>query len=151
MHRVGQLLLLLAALLSWSWVSPLAEADESTPKTILILNSYHEGYRWTDDIMMGINTLFPMDAPEYSIRVEYMDTKRYADQAYLDHLFHTYRAKYSELNIDLVITSDDAAYNLLLEKGEELFGGAPAVFCGVNSFDPGTIAGRTGITGVVEG
>lgn len=43
-------------------------------KKVLILHSYHQGYKWTDDITAGIKSLFPKKS-NVALTIEYMDTK----------------------------------------------------------------------------
>lgn len=151
MQSVRKLCWVLVILLVWPICLEAAGSIERTRKNILIINSYHKGLKWTDDIMAGFTSVFPLESPDYSVRVEYMDTKRIVERSYINNLLEVYRDKYSEYPVDLILTSDDSAYNLLLNHGRELFGDTPAVFCGVNYFDPSDLDGRTGITGVVEG
>ena len=51
---------------------------------------------------------------------------------------------------DLVMVSDNAALEFVLEQRDRLFPNTPIVFCGINSFTPSMIVNRRGITGVAE-
>ncbi|MEW6602000.1 MAG: ABC transporter substrate binding protein, partial [Nitrospirota bacterium] len=122
-------------------------------KYILVLHSYHQGLVWTDKIMEGIYSVFNKYDPQYDVHVEYMDTKRYYDGikgVYLTKLRDTYAEKYSVLKPDIIIASDDYAFQFLLMYGEQLFPGTPIVFCGVNDFEDEMLAGHENITGVTE-
>ncbi|WP_059177202.1 hypothetical protein [Thermodesulfovibrio aggregans] len=56
-------------------------------KKILILNSYHQGLSWTDNIVKGIkDTLKPLDS-EIDYYIEYMDTKRFYGDKYFEKIF----------------------------------------------------------------
>lgn len=100
------------------------------PTNILILNSYHQGLKWTDDQTTAlINKL--QTSLERQIYVEYMDWKRHPTPANLDRLYEYYRYKYAGLAIDLLITTDDIALEFALKHRQELFSDAPVVFTGV--------------------
>ena len=101
---------------------------------VLIINSYHKGYKWSDDIVKGIEDHLQGDL--FSIRTEYMDTKRIADSRYLDELAQIYRYKFAHTPFDLVISSDDTAFNFVREHHDTLFQKAPVMACGLNAFDP---------------
>ncbi len=101
---------------------------------ILVLNSYHKGYKWSDDIVKGIED--NLLGRQFDIRTEYMDTKRIEDPRYLDLLAEIYRYKFSMDQFDLVITSDDTAFNFIRQYHDTIFKSAPVIACGLNYFDP---------------
>jgi PAS domain S-box-containing protein len=79
-----------------------------------------------------------------------MDTKRINSESYLKQLTSLYRMKYSGKEFDVVLVSDDNAFHFALSHQDELFGGAPIVFCGVNRFNPKIIESHPNVTGVIE-
>lgn len=119
-------------------------------KQVLILNSYHQGYKWTDDITQGIFTTLKGSRKDINISIEYMDTKRIANDQYFLTLLSIYQIKFKDQHFDLIIASDDDAYNFLRKYRDRLFGDTPVVFCGVNFFDPAGLRGVTNFTGVNE-
>jgi diguanylate cyclase (GGDEF)-like protein len=125
-------------------------ASNTNSYKILLLNSYHSGYTWSDDIFSGIFTMFESTGHPYDIDIEYMDTQRIMNSEYLLNLKSIYSNKYEDSDYDIIIASDDAAYNFLREQGENLFGLTPVVFCGVNSFVQSDIKDLPRFTGVVE-
>ena len=117
---------------------------------ILILNSYHSGYAWSDDIVSAIqDTLFNV-YPGSVIDVEHMDTKRHPDSLYLQRLVRMYLQKFKKLNYDLVFVTDDNAFQLVRQHGKSLFPDTPVVFCGVNENDPERMSAPFPVTGVME-
>ncbi len=68
-------LLLLLSTLSLLFCLPEEAACERRPN-ILVLNSYHRGYEWSDGITAGIEHTIFSQFPEADIRLEYMNTKR---------------------------------------------------------------------------
>ncbi|SHJ37349.1 ABC transporter substrate binding protein [Propionispora hippei] len=136
--------MLFAGSLSWA-------KGRQESRNILILNSYHKGYRWTDDIMEGIFSVLGPEGQQLHLTVEDMDTKRVAaDQEYFNKLYEVYRYKFKDRKFDLVICSDDAAFHFLEQFHQQLFPDTPVVFCGVNYFEDGMLKDQPLFTGVVE-
>ena len=119
--------------------------------SVLVLHSYHYGFKWTDTIQKGIETVLSegQDA-EPEIFVEYMDTKRFPPESLFPVLAAEYTEKYAGQSPKVVITSDDNAFRFMLQYGQEVFPGASVVFSGVNLFEDALITGRKEFTGVVE-
>lgn len=101
-------------------------------KRVLILHSYHQSYKWTNDINKGINFIFQDENKSYEFYYEYMDTKRFVDDKHYKNLLGLYRNKYQILNIDLIIASDNNAFNFLKKYSDILFSEIPIVLCGIN-------------------
>lgn len=120
-------------------------AYSSAHKHILILNSYHNGLSWTDSTLNSIKReLFPN--PNTTLHIEYMDSKRYFSEEYLELLKGYYLRKYKNHKFDLIISTDNNAYDFLIKNRDEIFGEIPVVFSGLNSIiDP-----PKGYTGVFE-
>ncbi len=120
---------------------------------ILVLNSYHPGFPWSDGIMTGIKDTLYRELQYPEITIEYMDTKRHfsgINSELMNHYRSIYRSKYDKTDFDVVIVSDDNAYQFSLAYGEALFDTTPTVFCGVNNYDPEQLSGHDNFTGVVE-
>ena len=45
---------------------------------ILYLNSYHNGYEWSDSIFDGVRDTFAESGRNIYLQIEYMDSKRYS-------------------------------------------------------------------------
>lgn len=127
-----------------------AHAATNTPPKILILNSYHPGYKWSDDITTGIIDVLSDKYPEAVRNIEYMDTKHFPDDTYIIQLFALYKQKYAHKKFDVIISSDDNAFNFLNYYSEYIFPDTPVVFCGVNYYKPEDISGLPLFTGVNE-
>ena len=131
-----------------------AEASNGTPQRIVVLQSYHADFAWTDDIMKGIHKGFDNAGQDVEFYVEYMDTKRFPKQLAPEHLASIQKhltEKYHTLQPHLIITVDDDALRFMLDHHESIFSQVPVVFCGVNnSVDDGKIAASKVITGVME-
>ncbi len=99
---------------------------------ILILNSYHKGLRWTDEIVEGIWNGLGDYANNTEVFIEYLDSKRFYDSLYYQHIFELYHKKYKQKEIKVIISSDDNALEFLLNFRDSLFGNVPVVFSGIN-------------------
>lgn len=79
-----------------------------------------------------------------------MDTKRQFDSTYQEILLSLLEYKHKIYNYDLVITSDNIAFDLLKEYREQLVGNTPIVFTGLNYVNDSDLEGCYNITGVNE-
>ncbi len=124
-------------------------AAHSSPRSVLVLHSYHQGFAWTDEVTAGIGeVLVPNETLD--IPVEFMDTKRHHDDAYFRDIFSFYQAKYAATPPDLILADEEDAYSFLLQHHDDLFPGVPVIFIGVN-YLPGTEQPpRPDFTGVLE-
>ena len=102
--------LTLAALLAGAFP---CRAAAPQMKHALVLHSYHKGLTWTDSVARGIEAKFKRSKMPVEIFHEFMDTKRIFTPAYLNQLVALYRTKYSGQHFDLIICSDDHAFNFL--------------------------------------
>ncbi len=125
--KFRQILLSLIFLLSCSFI--LQSADK---KNILLLNSYHKGLQWTDDVNSGINQGLNELNIDKEIYTEFLDVKRFTNPTFKKELFHYYKSKYAKVKFDVIIVSDDFAVDFLIEYRDSLFGKVPVVFCGIN-------------------
>jgi signal transduction histidine kinase/CheY-like chemotaxis protein/HPt (histidine-containing phosphotransfer) domain-containing protein len=116
---------------------------------VFVLNSYHPGYLWSDNIIRGIHSVFDED-DAVELVIEYLDTKHYSDTAYFDKVLELYRTKYKGRRFDALICSDDHALDFLLANRDELFPGVTLVFCGVDLSELDRLKAYPNIYGVAE-
>ncbi|MDK9707383.1 MAG: ATP-binding protein [Desulforhopalus sp.] len=118
-------------------------------KTVLYLNSYHHGYQWSDSEHDGIRSTLDSSPFKIDLQVEYLDAKKYNIDPVIQGLLEVFQKKFTDERFDVVIVSDDDAFNFALRFRETLFPGVPIVFCGVNDLSDEELAlGK--LTGVVE-
>ena len=117
---------------------------------VLILHSYHWGFAWTDRVMEGMRAVLDASGLPLEIHVEYMDTKRQPPEEIFPLLVSSLAAKYYNVALDVILTSDNNALDFILQHGDTLFPGVPVVFCGINNYSDELIAGHANITGVAE-
>ena len=128
-------------------------ANDIRIKKVLVLNSYHPGFAWSDGIMEGVKSEFKKSEQNIHIDIEYMDTKRISDKNHYRNLYELYKHKFSQRDYDLILTSDDNAFSFVLKYHDKLFPNKPVVFCGLNALDKSfeTELSKLGwITGSVE-
>ena len=119
-------------------------------RNILLLHSYHRGYEWTRNISLSMETVLTREIPDAELFVEEMDTKRLPPSQIFPQLSAFYSQKYADTTFDIILCSDDNALDFLLTYGDDLFPEVPVVFCGINNFKDGRLAGHRNYTGVVE-
>jgi len=127
------------------------QAENSSPdytgKKILWVNSYHEGYPWSDGIESGLHEVF--DGTGVELKIVQMDTKNNPDEAFGQAAGVKIKAEIEAFQPNVVIASDDNAQKYLVVpflKGTDL----PVVFNGVN-WDASAYGYPTSnVTGMVE-
>jgi len=124
--------------------------DSIEPKHVLLLNSYHLGYLWNVDLLKGMHDVLNRSEIPLRLRYEFMDAKHYSSDAFVDELRSLFRRKYRNAKFDVIIASDNDAFNFLRRFRDELFPGTPVVFCGVNNFSMDWLKGFGHVTGVSE-
>ncbi|MCL6456377.1 MAG: EAL domain-containing protein [Gorillibacterium sp.] len=153
-HRINvkRYMVILLLLLSVQFLLPsIARSEEQSDKRILILNSYHKGFTWTDNQTDGIEEAIKSSGAPFIVYTEYMDWKRSPTEESKSLVYQTLKINYAKKKIDLVITTDDAALQFALLHRAELLGNAPIVFSGVNQSGVENIVGNEhNITGVIE-
>ncbi|WP_368028795.1 ABC transporter substrate binding protein [Arcobacter sp. s6] len=105
-------------------------------KEVLLLHSYHKGYAWSDDISKAIEKSFSnYKKEEIELTTVYMDTKRIDNAAYLNSLAKLYKQQFEGRNFDLILVSDNTAFDFMIKYHDYLFKNTPVLFCGINNFD----------------
>ena len=125
-------------------------AQKVQKNQILILNSYHQGMPWFQNIKKGLFSVLKPQENDVTIHIEDMDTKRFYNEEYLENLKNVYKLKYKNSNFDLILSTDNSAYEFLKDYKKELFGETPVVFAGLNNYENIRIDERDYYTGVLE-
>lgn len=98
-------------------------------KKVLFVDSYHEGYAWSDGVLRGVET--GLDGKGIELKIVRMDTKRNKDNDFKKAAALQVKSVIDQFNPDVVIASDDNAAKYLIQpyyKDAKL----PFVFCGLN-------------------
>ena len=151
MNTLPRLLILfvtVSMLMSATSTSVLAENQPSS--SVLLLNSYHPGFSWSDEEEAGVVDRLRDRLPAIDIQIEYLDAKRHPEKRNLARMKNFLIDKYKGQTIDLIIALDDAALDMLSKYHTALFPDIPVVFAGIASFTKYAARGRQRITGVLE-
>jgi PAS domain S-box-containing protein len=136
---------ILAALLC---LTPL-RAEESLPR-VLIINSYHPGYGWSDGEMHGLLNVLNHRFPRLVPSIEYLDWRRFPQPEREPQLLESLEQKSGGQPFDIIITLDDPALNFVFKFRNNLGAATPVIFGGINHYTPETVRGQTNVTGVAE-
>jgi PAS domain S-box-containing protein len=147
------LIAFLLTLLPGAAIAENSTVQPTQKKHVLVLNSYHKGLTWTDNIVAGIESVLKSESESKGIELyyEYMDTKRYYGERYMQKLYGILAEKYRNERFDAVIVADNDAFDFVRRHyNKKMFRSVPVVFCGVNNFKDSMLAGFKRFTGVVE-
>ncbi|RXJ85232.1 HAMP domain-containing sensor histidine kinase [Arcobacter sp. CECT 8985] len=101
--------------------------------SILVINSYHKGYQWSDKVISGLeNVLLKNDNIDFNIL--YMDSKRISSKEYFISLKKLYKIQLKNRKYDLIIPIDRFAYDFVVENYAELFETEPILAVGIEKF-----------------
>jgi hypothetical protein len=119
-------------------------------KNVLVLNSSHRGYGWTDSIMAGVEAVIRANTEDIELWVEYLDANRLQSASFARQLKLLYQSKFENVKFEVVIASDRKALEFLLDNRKELADGVPVVFSTAGDLGGRIANGRTDLTGLSE-
>lgn len=105
------------------------DTTPATSRKVFYINSYHKGYKPSDDVLKGIHSFFKNK--DVLIEDFFMDTKRNNTEEHTQKVVKQVLEKIDHFRPDVIIASDD---NAVKEVVVPYFrnGPIPVVFCGVN-------------------
>ncbi len=122
-------------------------AAEYSGKKILFIDSYHEGYAWSDGIVNSV--IAGLDGTGAELKIVRMDTKRNKDESFKKEAALKVKGAIEQFKPDVVIAADDNASKYVIVpfyKNSNL----PFVFVGLN-WDASIYGFPTkNVTGMVE-
>lgn len=109
--------------------APAPAAAHLAGKRVLFLDSYHEGYEWSDGITNGV--LSVLEGSGVELRIVRMDTKRNTDEAFKVRAGRLAKEEIDHFAPDVLIAADDNAFKYVVMP---FYRDAvlPVVFCGLN-------------------
>ncbi len=116
-------------------------------KHVLILQSYHQGYMWTDNITQAIRNKIKEKA---ELHIEYMDTKRQYNDEYEQILYRMIKFRNEKFNYNLIIAVDNNAFDFVKKYRKEIFKDTPIVFVGINFLKKEDLTGIDNYTAINE-
>ncbi|MEK7558252.1 MAG: ABC transporter substrate binding protein [Patescibacteria group bacterium] len=104
-------------------------AGKYSGKKILYIDSYHQGYDWSDGITKGIHSI--LDGSGALLEIVRMDTKQNPEESFKKDAALKAKAEIESFKPDVLIVSDDNAFSYLVK---EYYRDAalPIVFSGLN-------------------
>ena len=118
-------------------------------KDILLIHSYHKGYKWSDDMSRVIEKNFS-EKENIFLSTVYMDTKRVDTPEYLESFYQYFKERFKQSHFDIIMVADNSALEFVQQHYHELFYDKPIVFLGINNFSSSMIKGIRHVSGVVE-
>lgn len=106
-------------------------------KNVLIINSYHRGFQWSDDVIGGIED--SLYETKVDTTILYMDSKRISSYTYNQKLKDLYKLQLLNRKYDLVVAVDKYAYEFLLENYDELFTNELIYFVGIEQYSQDSV------------
>jgi len=116
-------------------------------KSVLYINSYHQGHVWADSLLKGIQSILTR-SNGVELYIENFDSQRFPDSLYAEKFTDYLVNKYIKTVPDLYLASDDGAARLLLNFRARIGSQKPCVLCGIN--DREYYAGFGNVYGVLE-
>lgn len=116
-------------------------------KRVLYVDSYHQGFPWSDGITEAIQSV--MEKEDVTLKIIRMDTKRNTSDAYKKGVALEVKKMIESFRPDVVIASDDNASKYVIVpyyKDSRI----PFVFCGVNYTADAYGFPFSNVTGMVE-
>ncbi len=101
--------------------------------SILIINSYHKGYSFSDSIINGIEEVLYSYA-DIDINILYMDSKRVSSKEYQKNLKNLYMVQLRDRKYDLVIVISEFAYDFVLDIYSSVFTTEKILVVGIEQF-----------------
>lgn len=135
---------------SFILASMASQSAEVTATRTLYINSYHRGYKWSDDIEAGLRDRIIESGKKIEMSFEYLDSRRFTYEEQISSIADSMAVKYARYRPGLVVVSDNAAFDFAVQNRERLFPSVPIVFGGYNNFRPDVLEGISNITGVNE-
>lgn len=116
-------------------------------KKVLFIDSYHEGYAWSDGITSAVKKVIGASGNE--LKIIRMDTKRNGSEEFIKEAAKKAKEVIDSYKPDVVIAADDNASKYVIAPNYK-DAALPFVFCGVN-WDAGSYGFPCkNITGMVE-
>jgi PAS domain S-box-containing protein len=107
--------------------------SDITQKNVLILNSYHKGFEFSDTIIKNIEELF-YNNQNINLSVLYMNSKHIYTRDYRKKLHDLYSLQLKNKTYDLIIPIDRFAYKFVIKNYKHLFTEEQILFIGIEQY-----------------
>ena len=119
-------------------------------KKILMINSYHIGYQWTDILIKNVKENLHNSNFKVELFIENLDSKRFGTQEQWNNKVRNAVSHFPEGYIDAILATDDNALQSIVNIMDNKLSEIPVIFCGVCDFNPEKYKQYKNITGVVQ-
>lgn len=110
-------------------------ALQSHASNVLLINSYHNGYFWTDMLTEGIKNELKI-GPNINLYIEYLDTKRNPDYCFSPKFLNHMELQYENIDFKLLILTDNDALDFyLMNQNHQLFRNKPVIAAGISDIE----------------
>lgn len=83
-------------------------------KNILVINSYSRDSKWTESQIRGLeSSIFNKD---YTVYYEYLDISNPNSKKFIGEYANLLKTKYENIDINLIVSTDDSAYNFVINN-----------------------------------
>jgi len=123
--------IILLAILSISTSTGIPAAEKT--KNVLLINSYHQGYLWTDSLTSGVFSALKSN-PEITLHIENLSSKQFGKYNF-EVEKNAIQAKYSGILFDGILVTDNDALDFAFQYDQDLFPNIPVVFAGISNPD----------------
>jgi len=104
-----------------------------TTKNVLILNSYHKGFEFSDTIIKNVEDLF-YNKQNINLDILYMNSNHIFTREYTRKLNDLYSLQLKNKSYDLIITIDRFAYKFAVKNYKNLFRKEQILFIGIEQY-----------------
>lgn len=151
MKAISKIVILLIVLMLVEPVLLYTVKGEEDAPNIMVIHSYDLSYQWTNKQDEGLRNTILEDYPKANIYTEVLDAKRISKDYILSEQKDFFVEKYSEVDLDLILATDDLGLAFAVEVREALDLDIPIAFSGVlESMVDTLIDGAEDVTGVYE-
>jgi len=124
-------ILFVFALILFTFLSLVGFPQVEKVKNVILINSYVQGFAWTDSLTRGINSELSK-YPNIVLHYEYLNSKQFG-QSNFDITSQYFKEKYRQIHVDGVLVTDNDALDFVLKYRDELFPLVPVVFAGISN------------------
>lgn len=106
-------------------------AVDSKLKNVLLLNSYHQGFAWTDSLTTGITQVFK-ETGEVNCYIAYLNSKQFGKSNFESER-NLIQNKYKSVSFSGILVTDNDALDFAFQYRDSLFPEIPIVFAGISN------------------
>ena len=125
--------------------APIAANDK--PARILHINSYHQGYSWSENIFQGIQSRLLAENIEFDTL--HLDSLQSGDEIDMDRIYEMAEAKLLSFEPDVIITSNELATQYVIAPVVENYD-IPIIYTGMHGDPSRYNFPNDQVTGIVE-